>query len=163
MRWRMVLKLGCPAACAACLAAGFASAGRWTAVPLAFIALTAWLSAGKWRIGFLPSGALAISVGVAVAGLFLSAPPAWMMLGAVCALAAWDVILFQRDSGISPSDPACLLETRHYRSLASALAIGLATAAAGPLMSIRISFWWMVALASLALAGLEGLRRRLAD
>jgi hypothetical protein len=98
-----------------------------------------------------------------VAESLFSVPPASMMLGAACALAGWGVLLFQcATAGAWPAETFRLHETRHFRSLASALGIGPATAAAGPMLSIRISFRWMMAMADLALAGLEGLRRSLA-
>jgi hypothetical protein len=157
-----IRKLVFPAACTVCLAAGFASAGRWMFLPLVVLALSVWVSACRWRSAFLPHLGLALSVGLAADGLWLSVPLAWMMFGAVCALAGWDVILFQwSTAGIPPGDPVRLLELRHFRSLLLALGVGLAVSVAGPLIRFRISFWWMMLIAALALAGLEGLRRGL--
>jgi hypothetical protein len=164
MSGRTILKLVFPAACLICLAAGYASAGLWIALPAVLPAGSAWLSACKWRSAFFPALGLASSVGLAAAGSLLSVPPAWMMLAATFALASWDAILFrQLPAGAWPAETFRLHEARHFRSLASALGIGLAAAAAGPLLSIRISFWWMMLLAALALAGLEGLRRGLGE
>jgi hypothetical protein len=164
MTGRTLLKLAFPAACVACLAAGFASAGRWTALAAVALAGLTWLAAVRWHYRFLPHSALALSVGSAAAGLLLSAPAALMMIAAACALAGWDGILFRRiPVSAEQSEAASLLIARHYRSLLPALGAGLAVSIIGPLVSFRISFWWMMLVAALGLAGLEALRRMLGE
>jgi hypothetical protein len=159
---RMILSLIFPTAGAACLLVGFLSAGRWPALPVGLVTFCVWLAACRWRSGFLPVAALALSVGSAAAGLILFVPPVWMMLAAGCALAGWDMILLQDDlADAASADTARRLEARHYRSLIPALVIGLAAAVAGPLIRIQIPFGWMMILAALVLTGLEGIRRSL--
>jgi hypothetical protein len=159
---RIIVRLVFPLAGTACLAAGYATAGRWTALPLVLLALLAWLLTFKWRSGFFPLAGLVLSVGLAAAGLFVSAPFLLMILGAVFALAGWDLVLFNRTLDANPpAGSISLLEQRHYRSLALALGFGLLVAVAGPAIRVRIPFGWMILLAIIALLSLEGFWRRL--
>jgi hypothetical protein len=162
MSGRAILRLGFPTVGMLALAAGFLTVGMWAALIVMLPALAAWYFAVRRSSVVAAAAGLVLSVGLAAAGLLLAAPAATMMLGAACALGAWDIVLFQRPPAV-PAGAAApgAFERRHYISLAAALGVGLAIAVAGPLLAIRISFWWTMALVALALAGLEGLRRGL--
>jgi hypothetical protein len=158
---RKILRLVCPLACTACLAAGYAAVGKWIAWLGVLLALSAWLLAALRSAAF-SSVALVLSAGLAASGLFVSIPFPLMMLAATFALAGWDIVLFS--NALTPDPPADMirrLEERHYRSLISALGLSLLAAAAGSAVRIRIPFGWMVLLAILALLSLEGAWRRL--
>jgi hypothetical protein len=159
---RKIIKFVFPIACLACLTAGFAGIGRSIILLGGLLALPAWLAALKWGSGFFPTTALALSMGLAAAGLLLSASPVWMILAAAFAFAGWDIVLFQHNrSGDSPAREIDLLEQRHYRNLALALGLGLPVAVAGSMIRIQLPFGWMLLLAAIALLGLEGLGRSL--
>ncbi len=159
---RIIVRLVFPLASITCLAGGFASAGRWRVLPVVLLVLLAWLLTYKWRSGFFPLAALILSVGLAAAGLFVSAPFLLMLLGALFALAGWDLVLLSHTLNIHPPGGSIsLLEQRHYRSLALALGFGLLVAVSGPAIRVRIPFGWMILLAILALLSLEGFWRRL--
>jgi hypothetical protein len=161
MFWEKFLKLVFPIACLACLTVGLAGIGRWVVLGV-LLALPVWMAAFKWGSGFFPTTALILSIGLAVAGLLMSAPPVWMILGATFAIAGWDIVLFQNNlSDDPPIQGAISLENRHYRNLTVALGIGLAAAVAGSMIRIQIPFGWMLLLAAVALLGLEGLIRNL--
>jgi hypothetical protein len=162
MVWRKILRFVFPLACIACLAAGYAAAGQGWALWGVWLALLAWLPAFQWRSGFFPLSALILSIGLAAAGLFVSAPFPLMILAATFALAGWDAVLFYNT--LIPDPPAGsagLLEKRHYRSLIWVFGVGLLIAASGPAIRIRISFGWVILLAILTLLSLEGLWRKL--
>lgn len=162
MLLRKILKLVFPLACTACLAAGYAAAGKWIALPGVLLVLAAWLLAALGRSGSFSWVALMLSVGLAVGGLFASVPFLLMVLAATFALAGWDIVFF--NNTLAPDLPAGSirrLEERHYRSLIAALGLGLLAAAAGPAIRLQIPFGWMILLAILALLSLEGIWRRL--
>ncbi len=152
MAMRKLLKLASPIACAVCLAAGYASAGLWLGVPLAALVWAAWHFGAKWP----PTLMLIGSVTVAAAGLVAGASALWMLPSATLALAAWD--LTHWDSflgGDMPAEVESRLERKHYASLALGLAPALLVAAAGQFFRIQISFGVLVAVALLALVGLD--------
>jgi hypothetical protein len=162
MIWRKILKLVFPIASLACLNAGFAGAGQWIALLGVLMALLAWLAAYKWGSGFFPTTALVLSIGLGVAGLMMSAPPVWMLLGSTFACAGWDILLFQNIlSDDLPAQGVDPFEKRHYRNLTMALGLGLLFAVAGSMVRIQIPFGWMIVLAAVALFGLERLWRNL--
>jgi hypothetical protein len=159
---RKILRLVFPLACIACLAAGYAAAGQWMVLWGVPVALSVWLIAVKWRSSFLSLAALILSIGLAAAGVFLSAPFLLMITAATFALAGWDIVIFTNALTPDPSAGSFRrLEERHYWSLISALGFGLLAAAAGPAIRIRIPFGWMILMAILALLSLEGIWRRL--
>ncbi len=159
---RKILKLVCPLACTACLAAGYAAAGIWTALPVVFLALSAWLLAALGRSGSFSWAALILSAGLAAGGLFASVSFPLMMLAATLALAGWDIVLFTNAPVPDPPDGSTrLLSERHYRSLITALGLGLPAALIGPSIRIQIPFGWMILLGIFALLSLEGVWRRL--
>jgi uncharacterized membrane protein len=159
---RKILKLVFPAACLACLTLGLAGSGGWIILLGGLLALPAWLAACKWGSGFFPTTALGLSIGLAAAGLLMSASPVWMILAASFAIAGWDIVMFQHQQHEdAPARETDLLEKRHYRNLAMALGFGVTLALAGSMIRIQIPFGWMLLLAAIALLCLEGLGRNL--
>ncbi len=156
----------CPAISAACLAAGYAVTGQGIAAVMALLTLPLGLLARKRPATVPPSAALAASVSIAAAGLLTRAPSVLMILGAALALASWDLVLWEQtltDNSISSAQTIALLETRHYQSLALALAPGLLIAITGPLIRVQLPFMGLVLLVILALFSLDRVWRTLKD
>ncbi len=152
MATRKLLRLACPIACAVCLAAGFASAGLWLGLPLAALVWAAWHFAVKWS----PTLMLIISVAVAAAGLVFGASALGILPGATLALACWDLAHWDSFLGKDlPAEVESRLERKHYAFLALALAPALLVAAAGQFLRLQIPFGVLVAVALLALLGLD--------
>ncbi len=152
MATRKLLKLACPIACAVFLAAGFASAGLWLGVPLAALVWAAWHFGAKWP----PTLMLVPSVVVAAAGLVFGASALWMLPGATLALASWDLAHWDSFlAGGLPAEVESRLERKHYACLALALVPALLVAAAGQFLRLQIPFGVLVAVALLALLGLD--------
>ena len=152
MATRKLLKLACPIACAICLAAGYASAGQWLGVPLAALVWAAWHFGAKWPPTLLLTG----SVTVAAAGLVAGASALWMLPGATLALAGWDLAHWDSFLGDDmPAEVESRLERKHYASVALALVPALLVAAAGQFIRLQIPFGVLVAVALVALLGLD--------
>jgi hypothetical protein len=152
MALRKLLKLACPIACAVCLAAGYASAGQWVGLALAALVWGAWHFGAQWP----PTLMLIASVTLAAAGLVVGASALWMLPGAALALASWD--LAHWDSFLAddlPAEVESRLERKHYTCLALALVPALLAAAAGQFIRFQIPFGVLVAVALLALLGLD--------
>jgi hypothetical protein len=129
------------------LVIGHAQIGQPLTLAAVLIASLVWLFARKWPSAELSAVALTISVGLAAAGLLLSASAFLMMLSATLALAAWDLTLFDHALAGSSSNPAIAqVEKKHYQSLALALGLGLLGAVAGRMISLPIPFGGMVLL-----------------
>ena len=160
MARRRILKLLYPTACAACLAVGYALAGKWLALALAVIVWLAWRLAG----GRMPSVVLAVSVAAAAAGSGLGASPFLMLPAATLALASWDAVRWDAFlAGELPAEVEARLERLHSANLALALGPALLVATAGRLIHFQILFGVLAVLALLALLGLDRLWRLLRD
>src|SRR5271157_3270534 len=72
---RRLLKLACPAACAACLAAGYAAAGKWLMLAPVALVWLGWMFTASWP----PSVLLAACAGLAAGGLWAGASPFLML------------------------------------------------------------------------------------
>lgn len=151
-----VLALVASLGAAACLAAGLAAAGRpWAALavlPLALSGAVAPFLRGAW----LPTLCLVAGTAAAAGGLACGAPPVLALLGAAGALASWDLALLAQAAAppargaAPPPSPA-----RHLLALALGLAPGLALACLGRLVRLELPFVAMLALAAVAVVGLE--------
>jgi len=154
----------CPVISAACLATGYAMTGQGVAVVIALLTLPLWLLARQRPATVPPSVALAASVSIGATGLLTGAPSFLMILGATLALASWDLVLWDQtltDNSISSAQTLALFETKHYQSLALALAPGLLIAIAGPLIHVQLPFMGLVLLVILALFSLDRVWRTL--
>jgi len=152
MAMRKLLKLACPIASAVCLAAGYASAGLWLGVLLAALVWAAWHFGAKWP----PTLMLIGSVAVAAVGVGAGASALWMLPGATLALAGWDLAHWDSFLGDDmPAEVESRLERKHYASVALALVPALLVAAAGQFIRLQIPFGVLVAVALVALLGLD--------
>jgi len=152
MALRRLLKLACPTACAVCLAAGYSLARQWLGLGLVVLVWLAWLFAANEP----PSIKLIASVGLAAAGLSAGASPLWMLPGAALALASWDLAHWEKSLGGGlPAEAERRLERKHYACLALAVGPALLAAVAGQFIRFQIPFGVLVAVALLALLGLD--------
>jgi hypothetical protein len=152
MTLRKILKLAYPTACAACLAAGYALAGRWVALAPVTLIWLAWLFAKQWS----PMATLMASVALAAGGLWLGASPFLMTPAAALALASWDAIHWDGLlGGDLASEIEARLERRHYAFLALALGPALLAAVAGQLIHIQLPFGGLIVIVLLALLSLD--------
>ncbi len=151
-----LLKLGFLTAGAACLVAGFAQAGQWLLLALAFLAWLAGMLAAGWF-----TTVFVAAVGLAAAGVCNGAWPPLMILGATLLLASWD--LASLEGFLAPGLPAgaAHFERRHYGYLALALGHGLLAALLGRLLSLEIPFGILAALALLVILGIHQVWRSL--
>jgi hypothetical protein len=150
------LTLACLFASPACLVAGFVNVAWWASLLAGSVASLAWLLAWYRSHFWPPSAALVVNIALASAGLLSGVSPFSMLLCAVLAIAAWDLLSLEQALGDSmPGQAAARLEKAHLESLALALGIGLVAAAAGSLVHFRLPFAAMVLLVVLALLSLE--------
>jgi hypothetical protein len=162
MSGRKILSLACPVSCMTCLVVAYVLVGQWMALLGVLFASLAWLCACQRPSSFLPQGALAVSVGLAVAGLLAGAPPWLMLLSATLALASWDVILLDHALADNPpATTATLFESRHYQSLVVALGLGLLAAIVGRDFRFPLPLGGVIFLVILALFSLERIWRTL--
>jgi hypothetical protein len=146
----------CLAVSTLCLAAGYASAGKWVGAVIAILMGAAWLFARKYPDLGLPSICLAGSVGLAVVGRLNGAPPLLMICGSGFALAVWDLVLLDNAlDGALPEAQTRLYESRHLQSLALALGFGLLMAFLGRLLTLRTPFVVVMLLVALVIFGLD--------
>jgi len=140
-----------------CLAGGYALADQWVGALISLSASAAWMAARKYPAVISPSISLLASVCLAAAGLINGANPILMLSGASLALAAWDLSLLENNALKSGSadKQTGRSENKHLQTLAIALGSGLALALFGRLLSFKIPFILMLALAALLIFGLE--------
>ena len=142
------------AAAAACLGLGWIGAGNLWLALAGIIPFVGMLLARKPSLAWLAPVSLLIFVGLAVLGVFLGASPVWMVVSVVAALAAWDLVNFERAIGKN-SHPH--LEIRHLQVLFAALGLGLLAALAGRAVQFSLPFILMLALILLGLYSLDRL------
>ena len=176
MLLRRTISLVCPLVCTICLTAGYAVNG-WgiAAVVGGSTGLAWWLShrwgAHKWGAHkrpatSLPLAAFIISIAWAAAGLLASAPALPMILSTAFAIASWDLVLFDHilaDNPISSAPTIDLFQTRHYRSLALTLGLGLLIVLAGRTIQLQLSFVIMGLVVLSALFSIDRLWRILKE
>lgn len=155
MKLAKLLNWGCLTAGVVCLAAGYALIGQWWVLALAGLAwLTGLLTASLATAVFL------VLVSLAAVGVYVGAWPGLMILGAVLALASWDLASWEGFvAGGLPAEAVARLERKHYANLAAALGGGLLAAIAGRLISFQLPFGILLALAALALLGIDQIWR----
>ena len=124
-----------------CLAVGYGIARHWIGVMIVNLLGPAWWFARKYPGSQLSLVCLLVSVGLAVVGRLLGAPPVFMIFGAAAALAVWDILLL--DSALenhSWSEQTRAYENKHFQSLTLALGSGLFVALLGHLTKIELPF-----------------------
>jgi hypothetical protein len=139
-------------AASACLVAAFWAAGRRVEACAAVLPGLLFCLDGKLRRPWVATVSLVCAVVSAAAALLLGAPAFPAVLGAALSLAAWDLAGFTRAAGGDESPHAVRrLQARHSLSLVQAIGLGVALAAAGVFLYLRIPFVVMLVLAALDL------------
>ena len=129
-----------------CLAAGYGIAGQWIGATIAILIGPAWLLARKYPDSQLPLVCLLGSVGFAVVGRLVGAPPFLMIFASAVALAVWDLLYLDSALGNHSSvEQTRHYENKHLQSLALALGSGLLGTLLGRFVKIQIPFIvWML-------------------
>jgi hypothetical protein len=140
---------------AGAVAVGFALAGFWLGVVLAFL----W--SGFWIVSIVRRafsfGSLAL-VGYSLLAFFAvtnGAWAGWLLLALLAALAGWSLeylvykLLLVEDEAV-----AAEMTASHIRRLGPALGLGLLITGAALLVHYRSSFWLALVIGSLAVIGL---------
>lgn len=129
------------------VASGYGLAG-YSLVGILLGALgAAWIVSLIRRWKWIPLLGLVSVYGFAAAGFFLGLSGVLMFLGAIFALAAWDLSDFsERLRLASQGDDVSGLERRHILRLMLVLLPGVALSAAARELHIQMSFEWTVVL-----------------
>jgi hypothetical protein len=142
------------------LALGYAGQSLWAGVGVA-VAIGMLRLAGDWRgWDWVAEPCLAGWVGLATFGAWQELPAAWMLLGVVAALAAWDLSHFAarlRSAGAVPQ--ATELTRMHLRRLAVVVAAGLLLGGIALGVRVEMTFGWAILAAALAVVGVSSLIR----
>jgi hypothetical protein len=152
----------CELLAAACLAAAYIEAGIWLIVPGILAAAAFLFVARRRRVAWLASSLLVVYAMLAAAGAWMRLQVLWLLIGAVAALAAWDLAHFSESlRGAATMDGARLLERRHVRALSMAVACGLLTGGVPLVLKIHLPFAAAEIVGLILLAGLTLAGRRL--
>jgi hypothetical protein len=146
------------------LAAGYAANADRVGSALGVALGLLWL-AGLWRgWGWVASPALACLAGLAALGALQGLSAAWMLAGAVAALAAWDLDRFARRlRAAGHVVGAADMARAHLRRLLLVAGLGLSIGGAALAVQVRLSFGWALlggAIAILSLSRVFGFLRR---
>jgi hypothetical protein len=154
MALRKSLKLICPAACAFCLAVGYALAGKWVALVLVGLVWIAWLFSDNWP----PTLLLAASVALAAGGVWAGASPFLMIGAATLALVSWDVMNWEAFlTGELTGEVEARLERTHFAVLGLTVGPSLLLVLVGRLIQVPIPFGVLVFLVLLTFFGVDRL------
>ncbi len=142
-------------------ALGFFLGGRPFLAPLALLPGLAAL-AGHWRNwSWLSSLALALSVGLAAAGIWLQVSPAWMLGGLIAALSAWDLSGWRRQlRAAGRVQDQVALDRRHLGRLLAVDALGLLLGGAALLLRLSFGLFWALVLGVLLIVSLARVMER---
>lgn len=141
MPLRKIFFVICLILCVLCLASGYWIAGQWIGALIAILIGLAWLLARKYPDPQLAFVCLVGSVGFAVAGRFLGAPPLLMIFGSAVALAVWDLLLLDSALGNTPPvEQTRGYENQHLQSLMLAVGSGLLATLLGSFLKIQLPF-----------------------
>jgi hypothetical protein len=151
------LSLLCILASLACMLAGLAAGGRWTAGLPALAPALIMLLARRTPAGWLPAAALVLSTGLAAAGILSGAPPFLLALGVMAALASWDLALLENSLRAGPPQHAAFFAGRHLKSLALAIGLGTLVVGVGGALQLSLPFGVLVLLVVLILICLDRL------
>jgi hypothetical protein len=152
------LSLLCILASLACMLAGFALGGHWTAALPALLPAILMLQARRTGDNWLPAAALVLSTGLAALGILSGVRPFLLGLSVIAALASWDLVLLEnslRDGG--PPQHGAFFENRHLKSLALALGLGTLAVGVGGALQLSLPFGILVLLVVLVLFCLDRL------
>jgi hypothetical protein len=141
------------------LVATFAAAGAWIwGVALLLYGLLWWFSEKSER-AWVPSFGFLLFTGMAALGMAAGLTKESLLLGAVMAMAAWDLDHWrQRAKKASRQDNLAALMHPHLERLALVLALGYGLSWLVLSVRMELGFWWIFFL---ALAGVIALTRAL--
>lgn len=151
------LTITCILASLACLLGGFAAAGYWMAAPVAVAPALIMLLARKFPSSWLPTTSLILSTCLAAVGILSGARPFLLALGAITALASWDLALLENSLEAGQPQHAGLFENRHLKSLGLAIGLGLVVVGAGSAIHFSLPFGVLVLLVIFILICLDRL------
>jgi hypothetical protein len=137
------------------LAAGCAVAGFWAGAALGVGLGLLWLAAQRRGWEWAGAPAFVGLVGLAAFGAWSGLPAAWMLIGAISALTAWDLDRFWwrlRGAGRVVGEQA--LVRAHLLWLASVAGLGLLLGGAALAVQLDLGFGWALLAGALALLGL---------
>jgi hypothetical protein len=151
------LSLVCILASLACMLAGLAAGGQWTAALPALAPALLMLLAHRTPSGWLPAAALVLSTGLAAAGILSGGQPFLLAMGVIAALAGWDLALLENSLGGVPPQHAALFAGRHLKSLAFATGLGALAFGVGGALQLSLPFGILILLVVLILICLDRL------
>ena len=125
------------------LAGGYALAGRPVESALSASVAILWLILHRRGVTWAAQFGLVAAAGAAATGMMLGAGSAWMLVGLVAALTAWDLEAFGRWLQHCPAvDEARALQQTHLQRLlvADLLGLGLGLLALQLRMRLRLGF-----------------------
>jgi hypothetical protein len=143
--------------CASILLAAGYWLGGYVQISLALAILPIIGLITLWRgWGWVLSILLAIFSGLAAAGFYLDVEPAWLVLGIVAALVAWDQEhLSSRIKSAGRIDSQAMLIRKHWVRLVWVCLAGLLLVGLTYLIQVEFTFGLAVVLAILAVIGLS--------
>ena len=111
---------------------------------------------GQWRGWvWVASVVLAGLMILAAAGILAGSMPMWMLLGAIAALAAWDLEHFKwRVSGVSRVEGESAFAYAHVRRLGLVLGLGLLLGLFALVWRVQLDLGWAIVLGLLAVISL---------
>jgi hypothetical protein len=152
------LSLVCILASLACMLAGLAAGGQWTAgLPALAPALLMLLARRITPSSWLPTIALVLSTGLAAIGILSGRQPFLLALGVIAALASWDLALMENSLHGSPPQQAAFFEDRHLKSLRLAVGLGTLAVGLGGALQLSLPFGILILLVVLILICLDRL------
>lgn len=144
------------------LAGGYALAGRPVESALSAVVAIVWLILHRRGVTFAGDFGLIATTGAAAIGMMLSAGSAWMLVGLVAALTAWDLEAFGRWLQDCPAvDEARALRRTHLRRLLVVDLLGLGLALLALQLSVRLRLGVLVLLGVVLAIGLSRVVRYL--
>ncbi len=161
MPLRKIIFLVCLTAAAASLIIGLALAKQWLIALVTLLPTIAMLLAVKAANAWLAPIALLTTVGLATTGILLEASFFWMLLGAMLALVAWDLILWGHAVQSNFPHQVQLREKKHFQSLLLVMILGSLVVGIGRFLHLQLPFIAILLLAVVAVYSLDRMIHRL--
>jgi hypothetical protein len=165
MKPKAILVPGLYLLSASSITAGYLRAGAWMILPtLLGIGLLYFIA--RRRSVFQTASVLLVGAFIlAAVGGLMQLSFTLMLVGCVGALAGWDLMLFsQTVKSAANLEDISLLESRHYRSLAIAIAVGVISSLTAANLALDLPFIVILLLCARALGGVYfGVRALIQD
>ena len=115
-----------------------------------------WIAAARWRWEWVPSLMWIGCVGLAVLATFVGAHPIGPLIGALAALAAWDLDGLHRQlRSVTRIYGESRIVEQHIRRLAGIVGLSLALSLVALVARVRLDLGWAIVLGLLAALGLS--------